>query len=133
MVTSDFFFSFLEISWPVFLKKSEITHRKGILIRKIMKIQKKLQQQFLCFFFPRVDLMWNNSKTDFLTNFCIFQPNSNQNMFWKHNFINYAFYLLDDFNFQNGGNIQDGVFQIFYDFLQALEFLIYCELLNLLF
>jgi hypothetical protein len=35
--------------------------------------------------------------------------------------------LLDDFYFQNGGNIQDGVFQIFYDFLQALE------LLNLLF
>jgi hypothetical protein len=34
------------------------------------------------------------------------------------------FHLLDDFNFQNGRNIQDGVFQIFYDFLQALEFLI---------
>jgi hypothetical protein len=36
---------------------------------------------------------------------------------------------LDDFYFQNGGNIQDDVFQIFYDFLQALN----CELLNLLF
>jgi hypothetical protein len=34
------------------------------------------------------------------------------------------FHLLDDFYFQNGRNIQDGVFQIFYDFLQALEFLI---------
>jgi hypothetical protein len=32
--------------------------------------------------------------------------------------------LFDDFNVQNGGNIQDGVFQIFYAFLQALESLI---------
>jgi hypothetical protein len=32
--------------------------------------------------------------------------------------------LLDDFYFQRGGNIQDGVFQILYDFLKALEFLI---------
>jgi hypothetical protein len=34
------------------------------------------------------------------------------------------FHLLDDFYFHNGRNIQDGVFQIFYDFIQALEFLI---------
>jgi hypothetical protein len=31
------------------------------------------------------------------------------------------FYLSNDFYVQNGGNIQDGVFQIFYAFLQALE------------
>jgi hypothetical protein len=34
------------------------------------------------------------------------------------------FHLLGDFYFQNGRNIQDGVFQFFYDFLQALEFFI---------
>jgi hypothetical protein len=34
------------------------------------------------------------------------------------------FHLLDDFCFQNGRNIQDGVIKKNYDFLQALEFLI---------
>jgi hypothetical protein len=31
------------------------------------------------------------------------------------------FHLFDDFNLLNGKNIQDGVFQIFYTFLKALE------------
>jgi hypothetical protein len=34
------------------------------------------------------------------------------------------FHLFDDFYFQNGGNIQDGAFQIGFAFFQSLESLI---------
>jgi hypothetical protein len=56
----------------------------------------------------------------FSLSFVFFNRFENQNMFWKQNSEIYLFSLV----FQNGGNNQDGVFQIFYAFLQALEFLI---------
>jgi hypothetical protein len=39
-------------------------------------------------------------------------------------FYKLSIFNFDDFSFQNGGNIKDGVFQIFNAFLQALESLI---------
>jgi hypothetical protein len=39
-------------------------------------------------------------------------------------FYKLSIFTFDDFYFQNGGNIKDGVFQIFNAFLQAMESLI---------
>jgi hypothetical protein len=63
MVTSEIFSGFWkylgQFFWP---KQSDITHFKDILIRKIKKNTKKLQQKILrLFFFTWVVLMWNNS------------------------------------------------------------------------
>jgi hypothetical protein len=50
LVTSEIFSVFSKyLGQFFFVKKSEIMHWKGILIRKIKNIRKKLQQQFLWF------------------------------------------------------------------------------------